>query len=121
MIVQLVKEERPLQFFSLCGLLLLLLGNGLGVPVILEFLHTGFVPRLPTAVLATGCVLLSFLSFAAGLILESVTRGRKEVKRLAYLAIPSYDQESGDAPRLNAGARLFGAGSGCRALSPGDR
>jgi hypothetical protein len=87
-IVVLVKEERPLQFFSLFGLVLLLLGIGLGVPVVLEFLATGLVPRLPTAVLATGLVLLSFLCFAAGLILESVTRGRKEFKRLAYLAVP---------------------------------
>jgi hypothetical protein len=87
-IVILVKEERPLQFFSLCGLALLLLGIGLGVPVVVQFLATGLVPRLPTAVLATGLVLLSFLSFAAGLILDSVTRGRKEFKRLAYLAVP---------------------------------
>ena len=89
MIVQLVKEERPLQFFSLCGLLLLLAGLALGVPVILEFLRIGLVPRLPTAVLATGCVVLSFLSFSVGLILESVTLGRKEMKRLAYLGIPA--------------------------------
>ena len=87
-IVVLVKEERPLQFFSLAGLALLLLGVLLGVPVVLEFLATGLVPRLPTAVLATGLVLLSFLSFAAGLILDSVARGRKEMKRLAYLALP---------------------------------
>jgi glycosyltransferase involved in cell wall biosynthesis len=87
-IVVLVKEERPLQFFALCGLLLLLLGVGLGIPVVTEFLATGLVPRLPTAVLAMGFVLLSFLSLAAGLILDSVTRGRKEAKRLAYLAVP---------------------------------
>jgi glycosyltransferase involved in cell wall biosynthesis len=87
-IVVLVKEERPLQFFSLAGLALLLVGIGLGVPVVLEFLASGLVPRLPTAVLATGLVLLSFLSFAAGLILDSVARGRREIKRLAYLAVP---------------------------------
>ena len=92
-IVTLVKEERPLQFFSLCGLLLLLLGIGFGVPVVMEFLATGLVPRLPTAVLATGLMLLSFLSFAAGLILESVARGRKEFKRLAYLAVPGPGSE----------------------------
>lgn len=92
-IVQLVKEERPLQFFSLWGFLLLLLGIALGVPVILEFLHTALVPRLPTAVLATGCVLLSFLSFSVGLILESVSNGRKELKRLTYLATPACDYD----------------------------
>jgi hypothetical protein len=85
-----VKQERPLQFFSLSGLFLLLLGLALGTPVILTFLSTGLVPRLPTAVLATGCVLLSFLSFSVGLILESVAQGRKEMKRLAYLSIPAF-------------------------------
>jgi glycosyltransferase involved in cell wall biosynthesis len=87
-IVVLVKDERPLQFFSLSGLVLLLGGVALGVPVVLEFLRLGLVPRLPTAVLATGLVLLSFLSFACGLILDSVGRGRREMKRLAYLAVP---------------------------------
>lgn len=86
-IVTLVKEERPLQFFSSMGLLLLLAGLLLGLPVVVEFLATGFVPRLPTAVLATGIILLAFLSFTCGLILDSVARGRKEMKRLAYLAI----------------------------------
>jgi hypothetical protein len=87
-IVRLVKDERPLQFFSVAGTGLLLAGIGLGVPVVIEFLRIGLVPRLPTAVLATGLVLLSFLSFACGLILDSVTRGRWEMKRLAYLAVP---------------------------------
>ncbi len=88
-IVVLVKEERPLPFFSAVGAVLMLAGLALGLPVVLEFLHTGLVPRLPTAVLATGLVLLSFLAFVCGLILDSVTRGRREMKRLAYLAIPS--------------------------------
>jgi Glycosyl transferase family 2 len=88
-IVVLVKEERPLQFFSLSGLALLLLGVALGVPIVAEFLETGKVPRLPTAVLATGIVSLSFLSLTCGLILDSVARGRKEMKRLAYLSIPA--------------------------------
>ena len=87
-IVRLVKDERPLQFFSFAGTILLLAGIGLGLPVVIEFLRVGLVPRLPTAVLATGLVLLSFLSFACGLILDSVTRGRRELKRLAYLAVP---------------------------------
>ena len=87
-IIRLVKDERPLQFFSLAGAILSLAGIGLGLPVVVEFLRVGLVPRLPTAVLATGLVLLSFLSFACGLILDSVTRGRRELKRLAYLAVP---------------------------------
>jgi glycosyltransferase involved in cell wall biosynthesis len=97
-IVILVKEERPLQFFSLCALALLLAGIGLGIPVVTDFFATGLVPRLPTAVLAMGFVLLSFLSLAAGLILDSVTRGRKEAKRLAYLAVPGVGGgETGEA------------------------
>jgi glycosyltransferase involved in cell wall biosynthesis len=87
-IMVLVKEERPLQFFSLSGLFLALLGLGLGLPIVLEFLATGLVPRLPTAVLAMGFILLACLAFVCGLILDSVARGRKEMKRLAYLAVP---------------------------------
>jgi hypothetical protein len=89
MIVLLVKEERPLQFFSLCGLALAVLAVGLSVPIFTTFLRTGLVPRFPTAILATGLMLLSFLSVFCGLILDSVARGRKEMKRIAYLAIPS--------------------------------
>jgi hypothetical protein len=88
-IVVLVKQERPLHLFGGAGLLLLLLGLGLGLPVVLEFARTGLVPRLPTAVLATGLAMLSFLSFVCGLVLDSVARGRKELKRLAYLSIPA--------------------------------
>jgi glycosyltransferase involved in cell wall biosynthesis len=88
-IVLLVKEERPLQFFAVAALALLLLGVGFGIPVVLEFLRTSLVARLPTALLATGLILLSFLAFVCGLLLDSVARGRKEIKRLAYLAIPA--------------------------------
>ena len=88
-IFMLVKEERPLQLFVLSGAALFLVGVLLGVPVILEFMRTGLVPRLPTAVLATALVGLSFLSFACGLILDSVSRGRKEFKRMAYLSVPA--------------------------------
>ncbi|MFQ3623521.1 MAG: glycosyltransferase family 2 protein [Acetobacteraceae bacterium] len=87
-IVRLVKEERPLPFFGLAALVLLLAGLGLFVPVLLTFLETGLVPRLPTAILSLGLVLLSFLALACGLILDTVTRGRREAKRMAYLAIP---------------------------------
>jgi glycosyltransferase involved in cell wall biosynthesis len=89
-IVVLVKEERPLQFFCAVGLLLLLFGIGLGIPVVATFFQTGLVPRLPTAVLATGIIMIAMLSFTCGLILDSVARARKEAKRLAYLAIPRW-------------------------------
>jgi len=88
LIMRLVREERPLEFFSLVAGLLALFSMLLGVPVVLEFLKTGLVPKLPTAVLAMGLMLLGFLSLACGLILSTVTRGRMEAKRLHYLGIP---------------------------------
>lgn len=90
-ILALVKREKPLPFFGGVAAALLLLGLGLGLPVVVTFLETGLVPRLPTAVLAMGLVLLSFLSLACGMILDTVTRGRMEAKRTAYLAIPGPD------------------------------
>ena len=87
-ILVLVKQERPLQFFAWAGLALLLAGLAVGIPVVVEYGATGYVSRLPSAVLATGFVLLSFLAFCCGLILDSVARGRKELRRLAYLAMP---------------------------------
>jgi hypothetical protein len=88
-ILTLVKNERPLEFFGLVAAVLVVAGLALGLPVVFEFLETHLVPRLPRAVLALGMVLLSFLSLSSGLVLASVARGRKEMKRLAYLAIPS--------------------------------
>ncbi len=87
-IVHLVREERPLVFFSCFFLVLALVSLLIGAPVVTEYLRTGLVPRLPTAVLATGLMLLAFLALMAGLILDTVTRGRWEQKRMAYLAIP---------------------------------
>jgi hypothetical protein len=88
-IMMLVKQERPLQSFWLTGAVLLAAGLVLGLPVVLQFLHSGLVPRLPTALLATGLVLASSLSFVCGLVLDQVARGRQELKRLAYLSIPA--------------------------------
>ena len=88
-IVRLVKEERPLPFFSALFGVFVLAALLLGGPVILDFMATGLVPRLPTALLATGLVLLGFLSLACGLILDTVTLGRREMKRMRYLAIPA--------------------------------
>lgn len=86
-IAALVREERPLIYFSSIAVILALTSLLVGAPVIYEFVETGLVPRLPTALLATGLMLLAFLSFASGLILDTVTRGRWEAKRMAYLAI----------------------------------
>jgi glycosyltransferase involved in cell wall biosynthesis len=87
LIVVLAKEERPLWFFGVIGVALAALSIGLAVPLLIEYLHTGLVPRLPTAVLTTGLMLLAWLSFACGLILDTVTRGRWELKRLHYLML----------------------------------
>lgn len=91
MIGKLIKEERPLQFFGLVALALALVSVGIAIPIFIEYFQTGLVPRFPTAVLATGLGLLSFLSLTAGLILDTVTRGRREMKRLKYLEIPAPD------------------------------
>jgi glycosyltransferase involved in cell wall biosynthesis len=88
-IVGLVRRERPLVFFTTISAFLMLLSLAFGIPVVVEYMETGLVPRLPTAVLSTGLMLLAFLSLASGLILDTVTRGRWELKRLAYLAIKS--------------------------------
>lgn len=88
-ILVLVKEERPLQFFSLLALFLALAAGGLMGPILVEYLNTGLVPRLPTAILAMGLMILGFLSLASGLILDTVTRGRREMKRMRYLNIPA--------------------------------
>ena len=88
-IVVLFKEVRPLPFFGLWFALLTAASLVLAWPVLVEYLETGLVPRLPTAVAATGAMLLAFLSLTCGLILDSVARGRTEAKRLAYLALPA--------------------------------
>jgi hypothetical protein len=89
MIGKLVKEERPLEFFSIVAALLALIAVVLIVPIVITFFETGLVPRLPTAVLSMGLMILAFLALAAGLILDTVTRGRREMKRIAYLAHPA--------------------------------
>lgn len=96
-IVALTKDERPLPFFGALGALIAALSLVLGTPVVLEFLRSGLVPRLPTALLATGLMVLAFLSLASGLILDTVTRGRREMKRLSYLSLPgpSTDRAAG--------------------------
>jgi len=87
-IASLVREERPLIFFASIFILLAAFSLLIGTPVVIEYFQTGFVPRLPTALVAVGAMVLAFLSLASGLILDTVTRGRWEDKRMAYLAIP---------------------------------
>jgi len=87
-IVQFTKEERPLFFFVLGFLGLAALSLGLAMPVVLEWVETGLVPRFPTAILSASIMVLAFLSLASGVILSSVTRARREMRRLQYLATP---------------------------------
>jgi len=89
-IILLVKDERPMLFFSWAALVLFVTAVGLSIPIFVEFHQTHLVPRFPTAILSTGLMLLSFLALVCGLVLDSVARGRKEVKRLGYLALRAW-------------------------------
>jgi cellulose synthase/poly-beta-1,6-N-acetylglucosamine synthase-like glycosyltransferase len=89
MILKLYRSEKPLQFFGLIAMALALASIGLAVPVVVTFLEVGVVPRLPTAVLAMGLMIVAVLAMSSGLVLDTVTRGRREMKRLAYLAQPA--------------------------------
>jgi glycosyltransferase involved in cell wall biosynthesis len=85
---KLVRQERPLVFFGVIAIFLALLSLAIGIPVVIEFIRTDLVTRLPSAVLAASLALLSALSAMTGLILDTVTRGRWETKRLHYLSFP---------------------------------
>lgn len=87
LIGQLLQYERPLAFFSVIGGLFALIAVVLGVPLVVTFARTGEVPRLPTAVLATGLVLVGMLSVVVGLVLNGIQRQRQESARLTYLAL----------------------------------
>ena len=87
-ILTLYRIERPVLFYGTIGALLLIAALYLSVPLVLTYLDTGLVPRFPTAILVTGMVIVAVLCFFAGLILDTVTRGRREMRRLAYLAQP---------------------------------
>ncbi|HEX7947958.1 MAG TPA: glycosyltransferase family 2 protein, partial [Phenylobacterium sp.] len=86
LIARLVRQERPVQLYGGIAAVLLLAAFALGAPLVVTYLETGLVPRVPTAILCTGLVLLSVLSAMSGLILDTVTQGRRDLKRLAYLS-----------------------------------
>lgn len=86
-IATLYRVERPVLFYGGIGALLLAAAIALAVPLVITYAHTGLVPRVPTAILVTGMTVIAVLCFFAGLILDTVTRGRREVRRLAYLAL----------------------------------
>ena len=87
-IALLFRFERPVLFFGLVAALLTALAVLLSVPLAITYAQTGLVPRMPTAILSTGLVIVAALSLTCGLILDTVVRGRREVRRLAYLAVP---------------------------------
>jgi hypothetical protein len=86
-IVTLYRIERPVLFYGSIGTLLVALAVVLAIPLVVTYLNTGLVPRFPTAILVTGMIIVAVLCFFAGLILDTVTRGRREVRRLAYLSL----------------------------------
>ena len=103
-ILKLYRSEKPLRFFTAIGIFLTLVSIGLAIPVIVTYLEEGLVPRLPTAVLSMGLMILAVLSVSSGLVLDTVTRGRREMKLLAYLSQRSRQQEL-IRPQFSAGGR----------------
>jgi glycosyltransferase involved in cell wall biosynthesis len=92
-VLKLYRAERPLSLFGSLGIALGIMAIGLAIPVFITYVQEGLVPRLPTAVLSTGLMVLAFLSVAVGLILDTVTRGRREAKLIAYLALRAPGEE----------------------------
>jgi glycosyltransferase involved in cell wall biosynthesis len=87
-IMRLYRSEKPLRFFTFIGLFLALVAIGLAIPLVVTYLEEGLVPRVPTAILSTGLMIVAVLSVSSGLVLDTVTRGRREMKLLNYLAQP---------------------------------
>ena len=93
-IVRLYRAERPLPFFGGIGAALAAISIVLAIPIFVTYVEEGVVPRMPTAVLSTGLMILASLAAACGLVLDTVTRGRREMKMLAYLAQKSAGEDS---------------------------
>ena len=110
MTVMLFRDEKPLAFFGGIALVVATAGLLLGGSVIVEYMETRLVPRVPTAILATGLMLLAFLSLGCGLILNNVARGRREAKRLAYLmqSALAARADSASRPSLHPSSRAWG-------------
>ncbi len=92
-VLKLYRAERPLALFGSLGIAFAIVSVGLAIPIFITYVEQGVVPRLPTAILSTGLMLLAFLSIAVGLILDTVTRGRREAKLIAYLALRAPGEE----------------------------
>ncbi len=92
-ILRLYRSEKPLRFFTGIGVVLALISIVLAIPIVITFIEEGIVPRLPTAVLSTGLMIVAMLSVSSGLVLDTVTRGRREMKLLAYLSQPAINKK----------------------------
>ncbi len=106
----LFKNERPVLFFGIAALVLALVSVALSVPVVITYWETGLVPRFPTAILSATIMMLAFLSVVCGLVLDTVTRGRREIKRLAYLQVA--------APLASLGLEVAEAESSVTVVGP---
>jgi glycosyltransferase involved in cell wall biosynthesis len=104
--ITLFKNERPLAFFSWAALALGLVAIGLSIPVFITWVETGLVPRFPTAILSSTLMLLAFLSLSVGFVLDTVTHGRREVKRLMYLQNDAPQEALADAATAPREARI---------------
>jgi glycosyltransferase involved in cell wall biosynthesis len=98
-IIKLYRSERPLGFFSGIGISLAIMSVGFAIPIVVTYVREGIVPRLPTAVLSTGLMIIAALAITCGLVLDTVTRGRREIKLLAYLAQRAPGEVSGRRDR----------------------
>lgn len=109
MILRLFVAERPLHFFGIIGALSLLTGVAIAIPLLGTYLTTHEVPRLPTAILSTGLALIAAISAVCGVVMDAVTRGRREMKRLFYLGIPGPTMTAGETNVLHASPRTRAA------------
>lgn len=99
LVIELIRHERPLMFYGIAGAVLALIGLILGIPLVVEFVETGLVPRFPTAILALGIVIVAILAWMIGLILDGVLKARREAGRLNYLLYSAPPAASGTDPR----------------------
>ena len=106
----LFRIERPVLFYGGFGVVLAALAIVLSIPLAITYAETGLVPRLPTAILATGLMIVAFMSFMCGLILDTVVRGRREMRRLAYLALPASPAATAAALPAASAQKRAGAG-----------
>jgi len=95
-IISLLKEIRPLYFFSMIALVLIVIAVGIFIPVLINYFETHLIPRIPTVILSTGLVLIAIMSLVCGIILNNVCASRRELKKLFYLSVPFIKKTNGN-------------------------